>query len=170
MSKRVAMSVESKNGLQSLLDPRFGRAPAFLIVDPDDRQIIAELDNDSADVAHGAGTGSAARMSAHDVEIVISGRFGPKADQALAQLGIEMKIAPDGLTADQALDMLAAGTLQPPSSSSATETGAGGGGRGGAGGMGRGGGRGRGGGGGMGRGGGRGRGSGMGRGGQRGSD
>ena len=154
MSKRVAISVESKIGLQSLLDPRFGRARAFLIVDPDARQIIAELDNDSADVAHGAGTGSAAKMSAHDVEIVISGRFGPKADHALGQLGIEMRIAPPGLTADQALDMLAAGTLQHPSSSPASEMG--GGDRGGAGGTGQGGGRGKGG--------------GMGRGGQGGSD
>lgn len=148
MSKRVAMTVESKNGLQSLLDPRFGRARAFLIIDQESRDIIAELDNESADLAHGAGTGSAATMSAHDVSVVISGRFGPKADQALSQLGIEMRVAPSDITADQVLDMLAAGTLQHPPNGGPTGTG-GGGGRG----MGRGGGRGRGGGGGMGRGG-----------------
>ena len=51
--KRVAITVESKNGLQSSLDPRFGRARAFLIVDPDSREIIAELDNDSENIAHG---------------------------------------------------------------------------------------------------------------------
>ena len=159
MSQRVAITIQSRNGLQSLLDPRFGRAPAFLIVDPDSRDIIAELDNESADLAHGAGTGSAATMSAHDVKIVISGRFGPKAEQAFSQLGIEMRIAPADLTAEQVLDMLAAGTLQHPSTSSATEMGGGGG-------MGQGGGRGGGGGGGRGRGGG----GGMGRGGQGGSD
>jgi len=159
MSKRVAITVTSQNGLQSSLDPRFGRAQAFLIVDLDSRDIIAELDNESADLAHGAGTGSAAMMSAHDVQIVISGRFGPKAEQALSQLGIEMRIAPADFTAEQALDMLAAGTLQHASSDLATETGGGGG-------MGQGGGRGRGGGGGRGRGGG----GGMGRGGQGGSN
>jgi predicted Fe-Mo cluster-binding NifX family protein len=163
MSQRVAITVQSRNGLQSSLDPRFGRAPAFLIVDLDSRDIAAELDNESADLSHGAGTGSAAMMSHHDVKIVISGRFGPKAEQALSQLGIEMRIAPANLTAEQALDMLAAGTLQRASNGGAPETGGGGGmGQGGGGGrgggMGQGGGRGRGGGGGMGRGAGMGRG------------
>jgi predicted Fe-Mo cluster-binding NifX family protein len=159
MSKRVAMTAESKNGLQSLLDPRFGRAQAFLIIDLDSRGIIAELDNASVDSAHGAGTGAAATMSDHDVNVVISGRFGPKAAQALSQLGIEMRIAPAGVTADRALDMLAAGTLQHPPSDGSTETSVGGG-------MSQSGGRGMGGGGGRGMGGG-GR---MGRGGQAGSD
>jgi predicted Fe-Mo cluster-binding NifX family protein len=141
MSQRVAITVQSRHGLQSSLDPRFGRAPAFLIVDLDSRDIAAELDNESVDLSHGAGTGSAAMMSHYDVKIVISGRFGPKAEQALSQLGIEMRIAPADLTAAQALDMLAAGTLQRASSSLDTDTGP-------ASGMGRGGGRGKGGGGG----------------------
>jgi predicted Fe-Mo cluster-binding NifX family protein len=169
MSQRVAITLQSRNGLQSPLDPRFGRAPVFLIVDLESRDIIAELDNESADLAHGAGTGAAALMSAHDVASVISGRFGPKAEQALSQLGIEMRIAPAGLTAEQALDMLAGGTLQLASSSPAAEL-RGSGGRGQGGGRGRGGGWGQGGGGGRGGGGGMGRGSGMGRGGQGGSD
>jgi len=161
MSKRVAITVESKNGLQSLLDPRFGRARAFLVTDLESRNIIAEVDNESGDLAHGAGTGSAATMSAHDVNVVISGRFGPKADQALSQLGIEMRIAPADITAGQALDMLAEGTLQHPSNDRAPETGRGDGmGGGGGRGMGGGGGRGMGGGGGRGMGGGGGRGMG----------
>jgi predicted Fe-Mo cluster-binding NifX family protein len=143
-----------------LLDPRFGRAPVFLIVGPDGREIVAELDNESADLAQGAGTGAAATMSSHGVGTVISGRFGPKAEQALRQLGIEMRAAPADLSAEQALEMLDAGTLGDPVSSPAAEPG---GGRG----MGPGGGRGLGGGGGMGRGGGggKGRGGGCGRGG-----
>ena len=156
VSKRVALTVESKNGLQSLLDPRFGRARAFLIVDPDGREIVAELDNESADLAQGAGTGAAATMSSHGVGTVISGGFGPQAEQALRELGIEMRVAPADLSAEKALEMLDAGTLGGPASSPAAEPGRG---RGmGGGGLGRG--CGRAGGGGMGRGGGGGQGGG----------
>jgi len=42
---------------------------------------------------------------------VITGRFGPKAYEALSRLGIQMWTAPQGLTARQALDKMLAGEL-----------------------------------------------------------
>ena len=106
MSKHVAVSVRRRGGLQSALDPRFGRAPAFVIVDLDSREVITEFDNEFVDEVQGAGTGAAARMSKEGVDTVISGRFGPKAYEALSQLGVEMWVAPDWVTAGEAIARL----------------------------------------------------------------
>jgi predicted Fe-Mo cluster-binding NifX family protein len=112
MPKQIAISVTGKDGLQSQLDPRFGRAAGFLIVDPVTRSIIAEIPNRAADQVQGAGTAAAKLMKDNKVAAVISGRFGPKAFQALSALGIEMWVAPDGISADEALRRLEAGTLE----------------------------------------------------------
>jgi predicted Fe-Mo cluster-binding NifX family protein len=99
-------------GIEAELDPHFGRAHAFLIVDPESEGVFHQITNDAADAAHGAGTGAAAIMSRNGVEAVISGRFGPKASQALVALGIEMWIAPAGIKAKEALKRLASGELE----------------------------------------------------------
>jgi predicted Fe-Mo cluster-binding NifX family protein len=112
MSKKVAITVQSKNGLQSIMDPRFGRAKAYLIVDLDSGEIVSELANVNIEAAHGAGTGAAAVMNTQQVDAVISGRFGPKAFQSLEALQIEMWSAPEGLSAEEALIQYKAGTLQ----------------------------------------------------------
>ena len=94
MSKKVAITVQSQDGLEAMLDPRFGRANAYLIVDLDSGEILSELDNVNIEAAHGAGTGAAAVMNAEQVDAVISGRFGPKAFQSLEAFQIEMWTAP----------------------------------------------------------------------------
>jgi len=113
MSKRIAVTSASTDGLDAQLDPRFGRAMTFLIVDVDgdNRKIVAQIKNSSVQAAHGAGTGAAAIMSDNEVNAVISGSFGPKAYQALDQLGIEMWTTNDQITASEALDKLAAKEL-----------------------------------------------------------
>ncbi len=112
MSKRVAISVQHKWGLESEIDPRFGRAPAFVIVNMETKQVVIEMDNGFANDAQGAGTGAAAEMSGAKVNVVISGRFGPKAYEALNRLGIEMRLAPDGINVKEALLRLESGTLE----------------------------------------------------------
>ena len=113
MSRRVAISVRNRNGLESALDPRFGRAPAFVIADVESGGLVAEFDNDFAQEAQGAGTATAARISGERVDAVISGAFGPKAYEALNKLGIEMWLAPDTITAHEALARFALGILEP---------------------------------------------------------
>jgi predicted Fe-Mo cluster-binding NifX family protein len=110
MGERIAMSVEMLDGLDSPLDPRFGRAQGFLVVQ--DGQTLAQLDNQGVDAAHGAGINAAALMGEHGVGVVISGAFGPKAHAALSELGIEMRLAPPGLNAKQAMAAFARGELQ----------------------------------------------------------
>ncbi len=112
MSKRAAVSVKSMDGIDSLIDPRFGRAYAFLIVELETGKIVAQFFNSAASAAHGAGTAAAVVMKSNDVDAVISGRFGPTAFQSLQAFNIEMWIAPQGITAETALDQLNDGSLE----------------------------------------------------------
>ena len=112
MSKQIAISVTKSNGSDSLVDQRFGRAFGFLIINADTKEIVTFVKNNSVDAAHGAGTGAAALMAANNVATIISGRFGPKAHQALAQMKIEMMMAKEGTTVTEALDKLESGDLE----------------------------------------------------------
>lgn len=104
MSK-VAITIGKKGqGLAAAMDERFGRAPRFLVVDSETAEVKQVVDNPAVEAAHGAGTGAAALMAEHGVTAVVSGRFGPKAFQALRALGIEAWMTAAGLTAEQALE------------------------------------------------------------------
>lgn len=112
MSKLVAITVTAPSDLDVAMDPHFGRAPAFLIVDADTGEVVRAVDNAAAAADHGAGTSAAAAMSQQGVSAVISGHFGPKALQALGALGVGLYLAPDGLTAREALERFGRGELE----------------------------------------------------------
>ncbi len=111
MSKRVAISVKSMNGLESMIDPRFGRAFAYVVIDVDTNTVVAELENPTRHFAHGAGTEAVAMLASNNVNAVISGRFGPKAFQALSRRDIEMWTAPEGTTTGEAITGYVFGNL-----------------------------------------------------------
>jgi len=112
MARKIAITVIQTDGIESTMDPRFGRTPAFVFVDEDTGEVVGEKVNVAATHGHGAGTAAAAAMAKQGVSAVISGRFGPKAYEALAALSVEMWIASPGLTARQALDRYRAGELR----------------------------------------------------------
>ncbi|MCP4606316.1 MAG: dinitrogenase iron-molybdenum cofactor [Proteobacteria bacterium] len=112
MAKRVAVSIRRKGGVDLPIDSKFGRAPAFVVFDLESREVISEFENEFVNDAQGAGIGAAARMFKEGVDAVISGRFGPKAYEALAELGIEMWFAPDWITAGEAIARLKSGELE----------------------------------------------------------
>lgn len=101
-----------KEGLDATMDERFGRAERFLLVDAQSGEVIELLPNESASEAHGAGIASAAAMGKHNVKAVISGRFGPKAFQALKGMDIEPWMAPYGISAKRAFELYGEGKLQ----------------------------------------------------------
>jgi predicted Fe-Mo cluster-binding NifX family protein len=107
----VTVTAEDR-GLDTPMDPRFGRAARFLVVDPATRSVLETLDNASRDAAHGAGTSAASLMHEQRVDAVISGRFGPKAFEGLRAMGIATWVAPPGLTAAEALDRFGDGGLE----------------------------------------------------------
>ncbi len=89
MKERIAVSSEGSE-LDSRVDPRFGRAAGFLLVDPE--TLSAEyLDNRGAQsLGQGAGIQAAELLSRHGVTIVLTGYVGPKAFQALSAAGIRI--------------------------------------------------------------------------------
>lgn len=110
---RIAISVTHEGeGMDALMDGRFGRAEAFLLVDRETREVVETVDNASVSASHGAGAAAANTMKSGGVEAVISGRFGPKAFDALRALGIETWVAPPGITAGEALRLLDEGDLE----------------------------------------------------------
>ncbi|MDB4433230.1 hypothetical protein N9166_00655 [bacterium] len=112
--RRIAISVTSGGkGMNALMDDRFGRAEAFLVVERETGEAVETIVNASVAASHGAGTASANLLKSVKVSAVISGRFGPKALDALQALGIEAWVAPSGITAEQALSMFTNGDLGP---------------------------------------------------------
>ncbi len=86
------------------MDERFGRAGGFFIVDEEsgDRRYIDN--NGNVNAAHGAGTGAAQTLIDEGVKLVITGRIGPKAGDALRAAGIEVMELPAGTSVEQAFE------------------------------------------------------------------
>ncbi len=81
------------NNIDSSIDPRFGRAQWFLIVDSETNEHLA-VANASAELNQGAGIQTAQMLKNHDVSVVITGHIGPNAFTALSSANISMFEAP----------------------------------------------------------------------------
>lgn len=76
--------------LDDPIDPRFGRAPRFLIVDTDS-EAFTLLDNaQNLNAAQGAGIQAAQHVSSSGAQAVVSGHCGPKAFHVLTTAGIDI--------------------------------------------------------------------------------
>jgi predicted Fe-Mo cluster-binding NifX family protein len=85
--------------LDAAVDPRFGRCPYFLIVDPDDLSVEA-MENESVALGQGAGIQSAQQMAEKGVTAVLTGNCGPNAHQTLSAVGIEVIVGCSGAVKD----------------------------------------------------------------------
>jgi len=85
---RVAISATGST-LDDEVDPRFGRCPYFIIVDPDTMQFEA-LENSSAMQAGGAGISTGQMIASKGVQVVLTGNCGPNAYQVLSAAGIQV--------------------------------------------------------------------------------
>ena len=74
------------------MDAHFGRCSFFALVEIEDGKIISSefIKNEAAERGHGAGTTAADFVAGLGVKTIISGDFGPKANDVLSQLNIEM--------------------------------------------------------------------------------
>ncbi len=98
----IAVSSEGPS-LDDMVDPRFGRAGGFVLVDPD-TMTSTYLDNGASQtLAQGAGIETAERMAAAGVGVVLSGYVGPKAFEALRAAGIQICQDLDGMTVHEAV-------------------------------------------------------------------
>jgi predicted Fe-Mo cluster-binding NifX family protein len=100
---RIAVTSEGPS-LDDLVDPRFGRAAGFVVVDLEtmDTQYI---DNGQSQVmAQGAGIQAAELVARAGVSCLLTGYVGPKAFQALAAAGIKVGQNLEGLTVRDAVE------------------------------------------------------------------
>lgn len=109
--KKIAITSEGP-GLDDRLDPRFGRAAGFVIVDPETLQ-SEYIDNGASQaMGQGAGIQAAEIVARAGVAEVLTGSVGPKAFQALQAAGIRVGQNLENLTVRQALEAYKNGRIE----------------------------------------------------------
>lgn len=106
---KVAVSAQG-DGIDSLVDPRFGRAAWFILADTT-ADGWTPLDNRENAKGSGGGGLAAARLAEHGVKAVITGNVGPSAQRALSTAGMSILQAGNGVTVRDALTALQEGSL-----------------------------------------------------------
>ena len=87
----MKIAVTAQEGrIDSPVDSRFGRAPFFMIADSDTMQVYAHDNSEGVNAGNGAGTSAAQLMAEQNVEILFTGKVGPKASEALEKAGIKV--------------------------------------------------------------------------------
>lgn len=107
---KIAVTCEEPS-LDSRVDPRFGRAAGFLIVDPETMN-FEYIDNGASQVmAQGAGIQAAENVAKAGAKILLTGYVGPKAFKGLAAAGIKIGQNLDAMTVRQAIEKYNAGEV-----------------------------------------------------------
>ncbi len=83
-------------GLEDQVDPRFGRAPFFLLVDPETLDIEVVPNQPNLQAAQGAGIQSAALVAQYKPAAVLTGHCGPKAFHTLEAAGVAVIVGVAG--------------------------------------------------------------------------
>jgi predicted Fe-Mo cluster-binding NifX family protein len=108
---KVAVSAMGKT-LDSNVDPRFGRAAGFVLVDTETGEYEAIDNTQNLHAMQGAGIQAAQTVSRHAAECVMTGHCGPKAFRTLEAAGIKVVTGVEGTVAE-AVEKLKAGELKP---------------------------------------------------------
>ena len=108
--KKIAVSSDGPT-LDSAVDPRFGRAAGFIIIEPDTMAFDYVENGASQAMSQGAGIQTAELMTRHDVGVVLTGYVGPKAFQALTAVGIQIGQNLEDLTVREALERYKRGAV-----------------------------------------------------------
>jgi predicted Fe-Mo cluster-binding NifX family protein len=95
---RIAITATGPT-LEDKVDPRFGRCPYFIIVNPETLDFEA-LENSSAMAAGGAGIATGQMIAEKGVEAVLTGNCGPNAHQVLSAAGLQVITGVSGIVKD----------------------------------------------------------------------
>ena len=85
--------------MESDLEPRFGRSPYFVLVDPETVQ-FETLKNPNTEQSSGAGIGRAELICERGVGAVITGMISPKASRVLSAARVRMLTGVEGKVGD----------------------------------------------------------------------
>lgn len=101
--------------VDSPVDPRFGRAAFFVLVDTDSGLAEAHDNAPNLQAAQGAGVQAAQTASRLGAEVVLTGHCGPKAFRTLKASGIQVVVGAAG-TVREAIERYKKGELKPSES------------------------------------------------------
>lgn len=105
---KIAVTSTGKT-LDSQVDPRFGRAACFIIIDTETMD-FETIENENAAAAGGAGISSAKAVIDAGVEAVLTGNCGPNAQSTLSAAGVKLYTGATGTVA-QAVELFKSGKL-----------------------------------------------------------
>jgi predicted Fe-Mo cluster-binding NifX family protein len=109
--KRIAVTSEGP-GLDDQVDPRFGRAAGFVVVDVETME-TQYIDNGQSQImAQGAGIQAAELIVRAGASYLLTGYVGPKAFHALNAAGIKIGQNLEGLTVREAVERFKSGSIQ----------------------------------------------------------
>jgi predicted Fe-Mo cluster-binding NifX family protein len=95
----IAISAQGTD-LQSEVDPRFGRARHFLLVDSETMGFKVVENEQNLSLPQGAGIQAAQTVTNHQAEVVLTGNCGPKAFKTLRAAGIKVVVGVSGKIED----------------------------------------------------------------------
>lgn len=96
---RIAVTSKGTE-LTSEIDPRFGRAAYFVIVNPDTLEYKAVENKQALDLPKGAGIQAGQTIVNQNVGVLITGKCGPKAFRVLERAGINILLGASGRVID----------------------------------------------------------------------
>ncbi len=116
---KIAISSDGK-GLNSLIDPRFGRCAYFIIVETDDGSYKA-FENTYKSLSGGSGIQVAGFLQSKNVETVLTGKCGPNAMNVFSESKIKVMTGLTG-SIENVLTQFKTGSLTPSAQPSVGET------------------------------------------------
>ncbi len=96
---KVAISSKGE-GLGASVDPRFGRAPCFVLFDTDSGEHERVDNRTNMNAAQGAGIQAATTVIDAGAAAIITGHVGPKAAATLGAANVRIFIGASGTVAD----------------------------------------------------------------------
>lgn len=101
--KKIAVTSDGPT-LNDKVDPRFGRAGGFVIVDLETMNVEYVDNGSSQAMAQGAGIQAAENVANAGAQVLLTGYVGPKAFTALQAAGIKIGQDVDGMTVGEAVE------------------------------------------------------------------
>ena len=100
-----------KEGLDSLIDERFGRSENFTIIDLD-TNLMETVENKAKNNSTGAGGEAVKLLSKYNVDIAVVPHLGPKAEKAMEAFEIKTVSQGDYKSVREVLEAYKAGKLK----------------------------------------------------------
>jgi predicted Fe-Mo cluster-binding NifX family protein len=96
---KIAVTAAGKD-MSSNVDPRFGRAKYFIVVDPETNASTAHDNAQNLNAAQGAGIQAGETVARLGAQAVITGNVGPKAFRILNAARIKVYLCGEGTVTD----------------------------------------------------------------------